>query len=180
MVRKRFQHVAGPVVPGAMVRRAAHFGRDLVLMSRFINIAADVRASSMVDTSVSVGYGAQIDPRCHLSRGVSVGIDGVLEPLQAVPTIIEDDCFIGTRPEVLEGVTAARCSVIGMGVFLDQCTKTYDRVSGEVTHRRVPVAVGSVPTADDNYSLCCVVTVKKFDERTRSKTSINEPLRRNK
>ncbi len=174
-----FRELGVRVVPGAVVRRGAHLGRDAVLMPSFINIGAYVGAGTMVDTWATVGSCAQIGARCHLSGGVGIG--GVLEPLQAAPTIIEDDCFIGARSEVVEGVIVERGSVIGMGVFLGQSTKIYDRATGEVTYGRVPagsvVVAGSLPAADGSHSLYCAVIVKKVDDRTRSKTSINELLR---
>ncbi len=174
-----FRELGVRVVPGAVVRRGAHLGRDAVLMPSFINIGAYVGAGTMVDTWATVGSCAQIGARCHLSGGVGIG--GVLEPLQAAPTIIEDDCFIGARSEVVEGVIVERGSVIGMGVFLGQSTKIYDRATGEVTYGRVPagsvVVAGSLPAADGSHSLYCAVIVKKVDGQTRSKTSINELLR---
>ncbi len=174
-----FRRVGARVVPGAVVRRGAHIGRDVVLMPSFVNIGAHVGAGTMVDTWATVGSCAQIGARCHLSGGVGIG--GVLEPLQAAPTIIEDDCFIGARSEVVEGVIVERGSVIGMGVFLGQSTKIYDRATGEISYGRVPagsvVVAGSLPAADGSHSLYCAVIVKRVDERTRSKTSINELLR---
>lgn len=148
-------------------------------MPSFVNIGAYVGAGTMVDTWATVGSCAQIGARCHLSGGVGIG--GVLEPLQAAPTIIEDDCFIGARSEVVEGVVVEQGSVIGMGVFLGQSTKIYDRSTGSVSYGRVPagsvVVAGSLPAADGSHSLYCAVIVKKVDARTRSKTSINELLR---
>lgn len=174
-----FRSVGARVVPGAVVRRGAHVGRDVVLMPSFVNIGAHVGAGTMVDTWATVGSCAQIGARCHLSGGVGIG--GVLEPLQAAPTIIEDDCFIGARSEVVEGVVVEAGSVIGMGVFLGQSTKIYDRASGEISYGRVPagsvVVAGSLPAADGSHSLYCAVIVKKVDARTRAKTSINELLR---
>jgi len=174
-----FRRVGARVVPGAVVRRGAHIGKDVVLMPSFVNIGAHVGAGTMVDTWATVGSCAQIGARCHLSGGVGIG--GVLEPLQAAPTIIEDDCFIGARSEVVEGVIVERGSVIGMGVFLGQSTKIYDRGTGEISYGRVPagsvVVAGSLPAADGSHSLYCAVIVKRVDERTRSKTSINELLR---
>ncbi len=174
-----FRRVGARVVPGAVVRRGAHIGKDVVLMPSFVNIGAYVGAGTMVDTWATVGSCAQIGARCHLSGGVGIG--GVLEPLQAAPTIIEDDCFIGARSEVVEGVIVERGSVIGMGVFLGQSTKIYDRATGEISYGRVPagsvVVAGSLPAADGSHSLYCAVIVKRVDERTRSKTSINELLR---
>ncbi len=174
-----FRTVGARVVPGAVVRRGAHIGHDVVLMPSFVNIGAHVGAGTMVDTWATVGSCAQIGARCHLSGGVGIG--GVLEPLQAAPTIIEDDCFIGARSEVVEGVVVERGSVVGMGVFLGQSTKIYDRATGEISYGRVPagsvVVAGSLPAADGSHSLYCAVIVKKVDEKTRAKTSINELLR---
>lgn len=174
-----FGSVGARVVPGAVVRRGAHIGRDVVLMPSFVNIGAYVGAGTMVDTWATVGSCAQIGARCHLSGGVGIG--GVLEPLQAAPTIIEDDCFIGARSEVVEGVIVERGSVIGMGVFLGQSTKIYDRATGKISYGRVPagsvVVAGSLPAADGSHALYCAVIVKQVDERTRAKTSINELLR---
>ena len=167
------------VVPGAIVRRGAHLGRDVVLMPSFVNIGAHVGAGTMVDTWATVGSCAQIGARCHLSGGVGIG--GVLEPLQAAPTIIEDDCFVGARSEVVEGVVVERGSVIGMGVFLGQSTRIYDRATKAISYGRVPagsvVVSGSLPAADGSHSLYCAVIVKQVDDRTRSKTSVNELLR---
>lgn len=174
-----FEALGARVVPDARVRRGAHIGRDAVLMPSYVNIGAHVGPGTMVDTWATVGSCAQIGARVHLSGGVGIG--GVLEPLQAAPTIIEDDCFIGARSEVVEGVIVERGSVIGMGVFLGQSTKIYDRSSGEVHYGRVPagsvVVAGSLPAADGSHSLYAAVIVKRVDERTRSKTSINELLR---
>lgn len=175
----QFAEVGARVVPGAVVRRGAHIGRDVVLMPSFVNIGAFVGAGSMVDTWATVGSCAQIGRNCHLSGGAGIG--GVLEPIQAGPTIIEDDCFIGARSEVVEGVVVERGSVIGMGVFLGQSTRIYDRASGEVSYGRVPsgsvVVAGNLPAADGSHSLYAAVIVKRVDDRTRSKTSINELLR---
>lgn len=174
-----FAGVGARVVPGAVVRRGAYLGPDVVLMPSFVNIGAHVGAGSMVDTWATVGSCAQIGARVHLSGGVGIG--GVLEPLQANPTIIEDDCFIGARSEVVEGVIVERGSVIGMGVFLGQSTRIYDRASGRVGYGRVPagsvVVAGSLPASDGSHSLYCAVIVKRVDEQTRSKTGINELLR---
>ncbi|MGE3104566.1 MAG: 2,3,4,5-tetrahydropyridine-2,6-dicarboxylate N-succinyltransferase [Lysobacterales bacterium] len=174
-----FAGVGARVVPGAVVRRGAYLGPDVVLMPSFVNIGAHVGAGSMVDTWATVGSCAQIGARVHLSGGVGIG--GVLEPLQANPTIIEDDCFIGARSEVVEGVIVERGSVIGMGVFLGQSTRIYDRASGRVSYGRVPagsvVVAGSLPASDGSHSLYCAVIVKRVDEQTRSKTGINELLR---
>ena len=174
-----FRALGARIVPGAVVRRGAYLGKDVVLMPSFVNIGAYVGAGTMVDTWATVGSCAQIGARCHLSGGVGIG--GVLEPLQASPTIIEDDCFIGARSEVVEGVVVERGSVIGMGVFLGRSTRIYNRATGEVSYGRVPagsvVVSGSLPSADGRYSLYCAVIVKQVDERTRSKTSVNELLR---
>ena len=173
--------VYGPdfVVPGALVRRGAHVAKDAVLMPSYVNIGAFVGAGTMVDTWATVGSCAQIGANVHLSGGVGIG--GVLEPLQANPTIIEDGCFVGARSEVVEGVVVERGSVIGMGVFLGQSTRIYDRASGEITYGRVPagsvVVAGSLPAADGSHSLYAAVIVKRVDEKTRAKTGINELLR---
>ncbi len=167
------------VVPGALVRRGAHVAPDAVLMPSYVNIGAYVGPGSMVDTWATVGSCAQIGAGVHLSGGVGIG--GVLEPLQAAPTIIEDGCFIGARSEVVEGVVVERGSVIGMGVFLGQSTRIYDRANGQTSYGRVPagsvVVAGSLPAADGSHSLYAAIIVKRVDERTRSKTSINELLR---
>jgi len=167
------------VVPGALVRRGAHVAPDAILMPSYVNIGAHVGAGSMVDTWATVGSCAQIGAGVHLSGGVGIG--GVLEPLQAAPTIIEDHCFIGARSEVVEGVVVERGSVVGMGVFLGQSTRIYDRATGRTSYGRVPagsvVVAGSLPAADGSHSLYAAIIVKQVDERTRSKTSINELLR---
>ena len=167
------------VVPHAIVRKGAYVGANAVLMPSYINIGAHVDSGTMVDTWVTVGSCAQIGKNVHLSGGVGIG--GVLEPLQANPTIIEDDCFIGARSEIVEGVIVEAGSVIAMGVFISQSTKIYDRATGEVLQGRVPagsvVVSGSLPSADGRYSLYCAVIVKKVDAQTRAKTSINELLR---
>ncbi|MFT3805652.1 MAG: 2,3,4,5-tetrahydropyridine-2,6-dicarboxylate N-succinyltransferase [Arenimonas sp.] len=174
-----FRGLGVRVVPGAVVRRGAHIGKDVVLMPSFVNIGAHVGAGTMVDTWATVGSCAQVGARCHLSGGAGIG--GVLEPLQAGPTIIEDDCFIGARSEVVEGVVVERGSVIGMGVFIGQSTRIYNRATGEISYGRVPagsvVVSGSLPSSDGKYSLYCAVIVKQVDEKTRSKTSVNELLR---
>ncbi|MGB4859159.1 MAG: 2,3,4,5-tetrahydropyridine-2,6-dicarboxylate N-succinyltransferase [Dokdonella sp.] len=167
------------VVPGALVRRGAHIAADVVLMPSYVNIGAFVGAGTMVDTWATVGSCAQIGSHVHISGGVGIG--GVLEPLQANPTIIEDNCFIGARSEVVEGVVVERGSVIGMGVFLGQSTRIYNRATGETTYGRIPagsvVVAGSLPAADGSHSLYAAIIVKQVDEQTRSKTSINELLR---
>ena len=167
------------VVPPAVARRGSFIGRNVVLMPSYVNIGAYVDEGTMVDTWATVGSCAQIGRNVHLSGGVGIG--GVLEPLQANPTIIEDNCFIGARSEVVEGVIVEENSVISMGVYLGQSTKIYDRATGEVSYGRVPagsvVVSGNLPSADGSHSLYCAVIVKKVDAATRAKTSINELLR---
>ncbi len=175
----RFNAEGFRVVPPAQVRRGAFIGRNVVLLPSFVNIGAYVDESTMVDTWATVGSCAQIGKNVHLSGGVGIG--GVLEPLQANPTIIEDNCFVGARSEVVEGVIVEENSVISMGVFIGQSTKIYDRATGEVSYGRVPagsvVVSGSLPSADGKYSLYCAVIVKRVDAQTRSKVAINELLR---
>ena len=175
----RFGELGMRVVPGSLVRRGAFIGKDAVLMPSYVNIGAHVGAGSMVDTWATVGSCAQIGARVHLSGGVGIG--GVLEPLQASPTIIEDDCFIGARSEVVEGVVVEQGSVIGMGVFLGQSTRIYDRANGTTHYGRVPagsvVVAGSLPAADGSHSLYAAIIVKQVDAKTRAKTAINELLR---
>jgi len=167
------------VVPPAAVRRGAYIGRDAVLMPSYVNIGARVGEGTMVDTWATVGSCAQIGARVHLSGGVGIG--GVLEPLQANPTIIEDDCFIGARSEVVEGVIVERGSVLSMGVYVGQSTKIYHRETGEILRGRIPsgsvVVPGALPAADGSHSLYCAVIVKQVDEQTRARTSVNEILR---
>ena len=167
------------VVPGAVVRRGSYVAKNVVLMPSFVNIGAYVDEGTMVDTWATVGSCAQIGKNVHLSGGVGIG--GVLEPLQAAPTIIEDNCFIGARSEVVEGVIVEENSVVSMGVFIGQSTKIYDRASGEVSYGRVPsgsvVVSGSLPSADGSHSLYCAVIVKRVDAATRAKTSLNDLLR---
>jgi 2,3,4,5-tetrahydropyridine-2-carboxylate N-succinyltransferase len=174
-----FRNAGARIVPGALVRRGAHIAKDAVLMPSYVNIGAFVGAGSMVDTWATVGSCAQIGAGVHLSGGVGIG--GVLEPLQANPTIIEDNCFIGARSEVVEGVVVEKGSVIGMGVFLGQSTRIYNRATGEVSYGRVPagsvVVAGSLPAKDGSHSLYAAIIVKQVDEKTRSKTGINELLR---
>jgi 2,3,4,5-tetrahydropyridine-2,6-dicarboxylate N-succinyltransferase len=174
-----FAQVGARVVPPAVARRGAFIARNVVLMPSYVNIGAYVDEGTMVDTWATVGSCAQIGRNVHLSGGVGIG--GVLEPLQADPTIIEDNCFIGARSEVVEGVVVEENSVLGMGVFIGQSTKIYDRASGTVSYGRVPagsvVVAGSLPAADGSHSLYCAVIVKQVDAKTRSKTSINELLR---
>ena len=167
------------VVPPAVARRGAYLARNVVLMPSYVNIGAYVDEGTMVDTWATVGSCAQIGKNVHLSGGVGIG--GVLEPIQANPTIIEDNCFVGARSEIVEGVIVEENSVISMGVFIGQSTKIYDRASGSVSYGRVPagsvVVSGSLPAADGSHSLYCAVIVKKVDAGTRAKTSINELLR---
>ncbi len=167
------------VVPPAVARRGSYIAKNVVLMPSYVNIGAYVDEGTMVDTWATVGSCAQIGKNVHLSGGVGIG--GVLEPLQAAPTIIEDNCFIGARSEVVEGVIVEENSVISMGVYIGQSTKIYDRASGEVSYGRIPagsvVVSGNLPSADGKYSLYCAVIVKKVDAQTRAKTSINELLR---
>ena len=167
------------VVPPAVARRGSYIAKNVVLMPSYVNIGAYVDEGTMVDTWATVGSCAQIGKNVHLSGGVGIG--GVLEPLQANPTIIEDNCFIGARSEVVEGVIVEENSVISMGVYLGQSTKIYDRATGQVSYGRVPagsvVVSGNLPSADGSHSLYCAVIVKKVDAATRAKTSINELLR---
>jgi len=167
------------VVPPASARKGAYIAPGVVLMPSYTNIGAYVDFGAMVDTWATVGSCAQIGKNVHLSGGVGIG--GVLEPLQAAPTIIEDNCFIGARSEVVEGVIVEEGSVISMGVYIGQSTKIYDRETGEIHYGRVPagsvVVSGNLPSKDGSYSLYCAVIVKKVDEKTRSKVGINELLR---
>jgi 2,3,4,5-tetrahydropyridine-2-carboxylate N-succinyltransferase len=167
------------VVPTATVRRGAHIGDDTVLMPSYVNIGAYVGAGSMIDTWATVGSCAQIGAGVHISGGAGIG--GVLEPLQAKPTIIEDGCFIGARSEVVEGVIVEKGAVIGMGVFIGQSTRLYNRETGEIVTGRVPagsvVVPGTLPAEDGSHSLYAAIIVKQVDEKTRSRTSVNELLR---
>ncbi|MEP6655988.1 MAG: 2,3,4,5-tetrahydropyridine-2,6-dicarboxylate N-succinyltransferase [Betaproteobacteria bacterium] len=167
------------VVPPAVARRGAYIARNVVLMPSYVNIGAYVDEGTMVDTWATVGSCAQIGRNVHLSGGVGIG--GVLEPLQANPTIIEDNCFIGARSEVVEGVVVEENSVLGMGVFLGQSTRIFNRATGEVAYGRVPagsvVVAGSLPSSEGSCHLYCAVIVKQVDAKTRAKTSINELLR---
>jgi 2,3,4,5-tetrahydropyridine-2-carboxylate N-succinyltransferase len=176
---REFADAGFRAVPGAIVRRGAFVAPGAVLMPSFVNIGAYVGEGTMVDTWATVGSCAQIGRNVHISGGTGIG--GVLEPLQAGPVVIEDDCFIGARSEVAEGVVVERGSVISMGVFLGASTKIVDRASGTVTYGRVPaysvVVPGTLPGKDGGPSLACAVIVKTVDERTRSKTGINELLR---
>jgi 2,3,4,5-tetrahydropyridine-2-carboxylate N-succinyltransferase len=175
----KFREEGYRVVPPATVRTGAFIGRNVVLMPSYVNIGAYVDEGTMVDTWATVGSCAQIGKHVHLSGGVGIG--GVLEPLQANPTIVEDHCFIGARSEIVEGVIVEAHSVISMGVFIGQSTKIFDRSTGEVHTGRVPsgsvVVPGSLPSPDGAYSLSCAVIVKRVDAATRAKTSINELLR---
>ncbi len=175
----RFRKAGFRAVPGCVVRRSAYIAPGVVLMPSFVNLGAYVDSGSMVDTWATVGSCAQIGKNCHLSGGVGIG--GVLEPLQAGPVVIEDNCFIGARSEVVEGVIVREGSVLGMGVFVGQSTKIVDRASGKIYQGEVPsysvVVSGTMPGQDGGPSLYCAVIVKRVDERTRSKTSINELLR---
>jgi 2,3,4,5-tetrahydropyridine-2,6-dicarboxylate N-succinyltransferase len=176
---KEFAAAAFRAVPGAIVRRGAHIAPGAVLMPSFVNIGARVGEGAMVDTWATVGSCAQIGRNVHISGGAGIG--GVLEPLQAGPVIIEDNCFIGARSEVAEGVIVEEGAVLSMGVFIGASTKIVDRASGEVHYGRVPaysvVVPGAMPAASGGPALACAVIVKRVDERTRSKTSINELLR---
>ncbi len=167
------------VVPDARVRQGAYIAPDVVLMPSYVNIGAYIGSGTMVDTWVTVGTCAQIGSNVHLSGGVGIG--GVLEPIQGSPTIIEDDCFIGARSEIVEGVIVEKGCVISMGVFIGQSTKIYNRQTGEVSYGRVPagsvVVSGNLPAADGTHSLYCAVIVKQVDARTREKTALNDLLR---
>ena len=175
----RFQQDGFRVVPPAAVRKGSFIAPSAVLMPSYVNIGAFVDEGTMVDTWATVGSCAQIGKNVHLSGGVGIG--GVLEPLQAAPTIIEHGCFIGARSEIVEGVIVEKGAVISMGVFIGQSTRIYNRASGEVSYGRVPagsvVVPGSLPSADGQYSLACAVIVKQVDEKTRSKVGVNELLR---
>ena len=174
-----FKKAGFRVVPPAAARRGAYIAKNVVLMPSFVNIGAYVDEGTMVDTWATVGSCAQIGKNVHLSGGVGIG--GVLEPVQANPVIIEDNCFIGARSEVVEGVIVEENSVLSMGVYLGQSTKILDRTTGEVLYGRVPagsvVVSGNLPSPDGKYSLYCAVIVKKVDAKTRAKTSLNELLR---
>lgn len=167
------------VVPPATARRGSYIAPGAVLMPSYVNIGAYVDSGTMVDTWATVGSCAQIGKNVHLSGGVGIG--GVLEPVQASPTIIEDNCFIGARSEVVEGVIVEQGAVISMGVYIGKSTKIYNRMTGEVTYGRIPagsvVVSGNLPSEDGKYSLYCAVIVKQVDEKTRSKVGINELLR---
>lgn len=175
----QFAEMGVRIVPQATVRRGVYIGKNTVLMPSFVNIGAYIDEGVMVDTWATVGSCAQIGKNVHLSGGVGIG--GILEPLQANPTIIEDNCFIGARSEVVEGVIVEEGSVLSMGVFLGQSTKIYNRLTGEITYGRIParsvVVAGNLPSKDGTHSLYCAVIVKQVDEKTRAKVSINELLR---
>ena len=175
----QFEESGVRVVPDALVRKGAYIAPNVVLMPSYVNVGAYVDSGTLVDTWATVGTCAQIGKNVHLSGGVGIG--GVLEPVQAGPTIIEDDCFIGARSEVVEGVVVEQGSVISMGVFLGQSTRIYNRASGEISYGRIPagsvVVSGSLPADDGSHSLYCAVIVKQVDEKTRSKTSLNELIR---
>jgi 2,3,4,5-tetrahydropyridine-2,6-dicarboxylate N-succinyltransferase len=175
----RFAAAGVRVVPPATVRRGAHIAANVVLMPSYVNVGAYVDSGTMVDTWATVGSCAQIGKNVHLSGGVGIG--GVLEPLQAGPTIIEDNCFIGARSEIVEGVVVESGAVISMGVFIGQSTRIYDRERDEILYGRVPagavVVPGTLPAANGKYGLACAVIVKRVDAQTRAKTSLNELLR---
>jgi 2,3,4,5-tetrahydropyridine-2-carboxylate N-succinyltransferase len=174
-----FRHQGVRVVPPATVRKGAYLAPGVVLMPCYVNIGAYIDSGTMVDTWATVGSCAQIGKNVHLSGGVGIG--GVLEPVQASPTIIEDNCFIGARSEVVEGVIVGEGSVISMGVYLGQSTKIYHRETGQITYGYIPpgsvVVSGNLPASDGKYSLYCAVIVKQVDEKTRSKVGLNELLR---
>ena len=176
---ERFRAEGVRVVPPAVVRRGAHISRNVVLMPSYVNIGAHVGEGTMVDTWATVGSCAQIGRNVHLSGGVGIG--GVLEPLQASPTIIEDNCFIGARSEVVEGVIVEEGAVLSMGVYVGQSTRIYDRERDEVSYGRIPagavVVPGTLPAANGKYGLACAVIVKRVDAQTRAKVGINELLR---
>ncbi len=176
---KAFREGGFRVVPPAAVRKGAYIAPSAVLMPSYVNIGGYVDEGTMVDTWSTVGSCAQIGKNVHLSGGVGIG--GVLEPVQAAPTIIEDNCFIGARSEIVEGVIVEEGAVISMGVYIGKSTKIYNRLTGEITYGRVPagavVVSGNLPSSDGKYSLYCAVIVKQVDEKTRSKVGINELLR---
>ena len=177
--KDEFEAAGVRVVPDARVRFGAYVASDVILMPSYVNVGAYVDSGTLIDTWTTVGTCAQIGKNVHLSGGVGIG--GVLEPVQAGPTIIEDDCFIGARSEIVEGVIVEKGSVISMGVFIGQSTKIYDRETGEILYGRVPagsvVVSGSLPSADGSHSLYCAVIVKKVDAKTRAKTSLNDLIR---
>lgn len=174
-----FQKAAVRVVPNANARHGSYIAPGAILMPSYVNIGAYVGSGTMVDTWVTVGSCAQIGKDVHLSGGVGIG--GVLEPLQASPTIIEDNCFIGARSEIVEGVIVERGSVISMGVYIGQSTKIYNRMTGEISYGRIPagsvLVSGNLPSKDGSHSLYCAVIIKQVDEKTRRKTGVNDLLR---
>jgi 2,3,4,5-tetrahydropyridine-2,6-dicarboxylate N-succinyltransferase len=175
-----FERAGVRVVPPAVARHGAYVAPDVVLMPSYVNIGAYIDRGTMIDTWATVGSCAQIGANVHISGGVGIG--GVLEPVQASPTIIEDDCFIGARSEVVEGVIVGKGSVISMGVYIGQSTRIYNRETGEITYGHIPagsvVVSGNLPSEDGKYSLYCAVIVKQVDEKTRSKVGVNELLRK--
>jgi len=177
--QEQFERGGFRVVPPAVARRGAYIAKNVVLMPSYVNVGAYVDEGTMVDTWATVGSCAQIGRNVHLSGGVGIG--GVLEPLQANPTIVEDNCFIGARSEIVEGVVVEENAVISMGVFIGASTRIFDRASGQILHGRVPagsvVVPGTLPSGDGKYGLYCAVIVKQVDAKTRAKTSINELLR---
>ena len=177
--QEEFEQAGIRVVPNAVARKGVYIAKDVVLMPSYVNIGAYVDSGTLIDTWATVGSCAQIGKNVHLSGGVGIG--GVLEPIQANPTIIEDNCFIGARSEIVEGVIVERGSVVSMGVYIGQSTRIYDRESGETSYGRVPagsvVVPGNLPSKDGKYSLYCAVIVKHVDAKTRAKTSLNDLLR---
>lgn len=176
---EQFAEQGTRVVPHAIARRGSFIGKNVILMPSYVNIGAYIDEGTLVDTWATVGSCAQIGKNVHISGGAGIG--GILEPLQAQPTIIEDHCFIGARSEVVEGVIVEHHAVLSMGVFIGQSTKIYNRMTGEITYGRVPagavVVPGNLPSKDGSHSLYCAVIVKQVDEKTRAKVSINELLR---
>jgi len=174
-----FRQSGTRVVPGTIVRKGAYIANNVILMPSFVNIGAYVDSGTMIDTWATVGSCAQIGKNVHISGGVGIG--GVLEPPQATPTIIEDNCFVGARSEIAEGVVVEEGSVISMGVYIGQSTRIFNRATGQISYGRVPagsvVVAGNLPAKDGSHSLYCAVIVKQVDEKTRSKISINELLR---
>tara|TARA_Y100000590_G_scaffold24091_1_gene27447 strand:- start:246 stop:1064 length:819 start_codon:yes stop_codon:yes gene_type:complete len=177
--KKDFSSSGTRVVPTAIARRGSYIAANVVLMPSYVNIGARIEEGTMIDTWATVGSCAQVGKNVHLSGGAGLG--GVLEPIQAAPTIIEDNCFIGARSEIVEGVIVERDSVIGMGVYIGQSTRIYDRSTGDISYGRIPsgsvVVSGNLPSEDKKYSLYCAVIVKRVDAKTRAKTSLNELLR---
>lgn len=174
-----FKTQGARIVPTACIRKGAYIAKDVILMPSYVNIGAYIDTGTLIDTWATVGSCAQIGKNVHISGGVGIG--GVLEPLQANPTIIEDNCFIGARSEIVEGVIIEKGSVLSMGVFIGQSTPIYDRASGEIYYGRVPensvVVPGTLPSKDGKYNLYAAIIVKQVDDKTRSKTTVNELLR---